>query len=441
MDITTEPLENCQLRLTITVDEEQAQQAMQRAARQIAQDVNIPGFRKGKAPYELIVQHYGEERVRREAADLLAEEVYHQALEENDIHPFAPADLDDLKLHPLTFSFTIPLRPSVDVGKYRSYRLKPPRVKISRKEVREALEQIREQNAILEHVDRPAALGDSVVISLVARATQGEKVSEADSVRLVLEAGRPLPAPGFAEALVGMQAGEKRTLTLPLGDDFPEEELRGEEIEFTVDLQEVRDRTLPRLDDDLARSVGNYDSLRELTKQVRAELLQAAQEDADEEYATRVVEAIVEKAHVAYPPVMFEEALDDTVEDFERTVRKEMRLSLEDYLRLQRKSMEELRADLEPAARDDLRRALVLGEIARKEALDVDEEEIAQHIDAVSSRFGVRADDVRASLNSEVGRHSLRSRMIGSKAVQRLVAIARGEKTGKIAAKEREEKA
>ncbi|MDY6875220.1 MAG: trigger factor [Chloroflexota bacterium] len=427
MKITTEPLENCQLALTIEVDEERAQQAMRRAARQIARQVNVPGFRKGKAPYGVIVQRHGEDAVRQEAADLLAQEVYREALEQEGIEPYAPGVLDEVLLHPVTFRFTIPLRPTVDLGEYRDYRLKISKAKVSKKEVQQALETVREQNAVLEPVDRPSALNDVVVVDVEGQTAEGVVFLKGDDTRILLDAESSDPAPGFAEAIVGMEAGEERTFTLTLPDTFPREELQGQEAEFTVRLVEVYERTLPELDDDLARTVGNLDSFKELRYHVREQLQQAAQEKADKEYARQVLGAVIEQSQVEYPPVILEEELDAVVEDFEREVVSKARLSLEDYLRIQGETMEELREELKPQAVARLTRAIALGEVVRLEGLEVGEEELDAHIEEVSAAWGARADDVRTSLASGKSRRAMRSRLLADAAVQRLVAIAKGE--------------
>ncbi len=440
MKISTEPLENRQLQLTIEVDEEQAQQAMRRVARQIARQVNIPGFRKGKAPYELIVQRYGEDTIRQEAVEMLAEEVYREALKQEDIKPYASGALDEVVLHPVTFKFTVPLPPTVELGAYRDYRLKPRKVRVYKKEVQRALEQIREENAILEPVERAAALDDGVVMDLAGRTTEGVEFLRVDDARMLLDAESTDPAPGFAEAIVGMQAGEERTFTLTLPADFAQEELRGQEAEFTVSVTEVYESTLPELDDDLARTVGNFDSLEALEKQVREQMRLVAQEEADEEYTTQVLEAILEQAQVAYPPEMLEETLDEVVEEFERAVKHEARLSLEDYLHVRGQTMEDLREEFEPRAADRLKRGLVLGEITMQEGLEVSEEEIGTHIEEVSATWGARADEIRASLSAGAGRQTVHNRLLADKAVQRLVAIARGEAPEPASAGESEDR-
>jgi len=427
LKITTEPLGNRQLLLTIQVDEERTQQAMRQVARRIAKEVRIPGFRKGKAPYDRIVQRYGEDTLRKEAADMLVQDVYREALEEEGIESYAAGVLDEVILNPLTFEFIVPLHPTVDLGDYRSFRLTYPRVEPRREEIRLALERMRQENAVLEPVERPAALHDVAVIDLVGRTDKGEVFFKDDNVHVLLDARNSYLAPGFAEAIVGMEVGEERTLVLTLPDDFPREDLRGEEAEFTVTLVELYERILPDLDDDLARTVGNFDSLAELRQHVEQQLRQAARERADREYTEQVLEAIIRRARIEYPPVMLEQELDEVVKEIEQAVKREERLSLDDYLRIRGRTMEELREELKPQAEARLKRALVLSEVIRLEGLEVSEEEIGAHIEKIGALWRGQADEVRSSLNSDKGRQAVRSHLLAQKAVQRLVAIAKGD--------------
>jgi trigger factor len=427
LEITTESLENRQLHLIVKVDEERTQQAMQRTARQIAKEANIPGFRKGKAPYNLIIQRFGEDTVRKEAADKLADEVYREALDQEKIEPYDSGSLDDFTLNPLTFTFTIPLTPTVDLGDYRAYRLKPPKVKVEKQEVKQALEATREENAILESVERPAELSDGIAIDLVGRTADAVELLRQDDLHLMLEPKRIRLAEGFAEAIVGMAAGEERTFKAALPDDFAREELRGQEVEFTVKMREVYQSTLPDLDDDLARTVGNFDSFKELEKHAQEQLLQAAQRKADEEYAGQVLKAVVEQAQIEYPLAMLERELDDMVKEVEQAVKRETRLALEDSLRMQNKTMDDLRGDLRDEAAARLKRDLVLAEVVKRERLVADDGEVSAQIEETSATWGIRADEVRTFLNSESGQRAVRSRLLVNKAVQRLVAIAKGE--------------
>ena len=426
MNITTESLESRQMRLIIELDEKETQQAMQRAARNISKQVNIPGFRKGKAPYDLVLQRFGEDTVRKEAAEALVEEAYDKALKQEGIEPYAPAALEKADLDPITFTFSIPLSPVVELGDYRDYRLKYKQAKVGKNQLEEALQDVRMQNAILELVERPVEMGDGASVSFSAT-VGGEMILQGDAAHVMVEADASYPVPGFAQEVVGMSAGDKRTFTLALPDDFPREDLRGQEAEFSAKMMEVYDQTIPDLDDDLARTVGGFDSLKDLEKQIKEELRRGAQQEIDQEYVEQVLSDLIERAQIEYPPVSLERELDEAVEEFKRIVRRDAKLSLEDYLRFQNKTMEEFREELVPSAEARLKRALLLGQVAQLEELDVDKEEIRAQIDAMSAPWGVRAEEVRSSLNSAAGQQAVRSRLLANKAVQRLIAIAKGE--------------
>jgi trigger factor len=298
---------------------------------------------------------------------------------------------------------------------------------VYKKEIQRALEDIRKEHAIFEPVERPVALNDGALIDLVGRTAAGVEFLQQDGVRVLLEVDGDEPAPGFVEALVGMAPDEERTFTLILPSDFPQEELRGQEAEFTVKMLEVYESTLPELDDDLARTVGSFDTIKELEAHVKEQLRQEAKRLADQEYREQVLDDLLEQTQIEYPPDLLKEELDASVAEVERTVTRETKLSLEDYLRFQNMTMEELRDNFRPQAVARLRRALMLGEIVRLEGLAVDDTEVSTEIEAVSAPWGVRAEEVRASLSSDRGREAMQSRLLANKAVERLVAIARGE--------------
>ena len=427
LNVTTKSLENRQLAVTIEVDQGRTQQAMQRAARQIAKEVHIPGFRRGKAPYDVIVQRFGESTVRREAADLLAEDVVREALEQEGIDAYAPGELTNLVLDPITYTLTVPLNPTVDLGEYRSYRQEPKGIRVTKDEVQEALEKIREDNTVFESVERPATWDDGLALNLVAITDDSTEVLKGNGLHMVLEAGSTDPVPGFAEAVLGVTPGEERTFRLTLPPDFPQEPYRGLEAEFSVSVDDVYNQIIPELDDDLARAVGAFDSLEELEKGIRDQLGQAAQAEQDREYAGQVVEAIVEQAEVDFPPPMLEQELDRVVAEVERSITSQSRLSMDDFLRIQGQTKEEFREGLSDRAASRVTRALVLGEVVRLEGLEIEEDEIGAGIEQASASWGSRAETVRASYESESARRAMHSRLLVAKAVERLVAIARGE--------------
>ncbi len=426
MKITTKPLESRRVEVYIELGEERTEEVMRKAAHRISRNIDIPGFRRGKAPYGTVLRRYGERTLRQEAVNSFAEDIIQEALEKEEIYPSGPVSLGDVTLDPIVFTVVVPLSPVVELGDYRDYRREMPTVEVSEEDVQERLDELRRENTVLEPVDRPAALGDVVEIDLVIE-KDTEVVLEQKDFDFLLDAENERPAPGFSEALVGMEVGQEETFTLKLSDDLSEENLRGQEADFTVDLKDVYKRILPDVDDDLARTVGSYDSLEDLKDHVRRQLSEQAWEEAESEYARQVVEDIVERSRVEYPPHILEEALDDALKRFEESLQRQQHLTLEDYLRFQGQTEEDLRESLEPQARESLETSLVLGRVVHLENLAVDEDELDQEIEGFLRLFGDRAGKARAEMESEERRKEVLNRLLTNKAIKRLVAIAKGE--------------
>ena len=427
MKITTESAGERQISLIIEVEEERVEQARRRTARQISKEVDIPGFRKGKAPYEVVVQRLGERVFEQELVSELAEDLYREVLEEEEIVPYAPGTLEETTFDPMTLRFTVPLVPEVDLGDFRAYRLEPAEVEIPEDQLDEALEAIRRQNAVLAPLDRPAAEGDLLVGELVGRASDGTLFLHEEDARLLLDPEEGPRLPGLVDGLIGLEEGEERSFTVVMPDDFEAEELAAEEVTFEVQVEHVYERILPDLDDDLARTVGNHDTFEELETSVRQRLEERERAEVEGAYAERVLQGIIDQATVSYPPVMLEEALEDAVENYERQVERREHMMLEDYLRIQGRSMEELREELKEDVKASLERSLVLGEIVEQEDLEVSEEALDVQIAESSEQYGDKADEVRAVLSAPEGRRGIRNRMLANQAIEHLVAIAKGQ--------------
>lgn len=420
LEISVEEVEPRQLRLTVEVPEERVQGEMRRLARVVARQITIPGFRKGRAPYRIVAQRYGEELLREDAAESLAETVYREALESEGIAPYGPATLERVDLSPLRYTFTVPLEPEVDLGDYRSLRIKQKAVRVTKKEVQEALKRLREEHAVLEPVEgRAAEPGDVIVFSMEGRTETGEPFLGRDEVEMVLDPDDERPLPGFHRNLLGVRPGEERTFRLKAPEDWS-----FQEAEFTVKVDGVFQRVLPEVDDDLARTVGPFESLDELRKHVRERLQEEKRREAEEEYLEQAIAALLEGAKVRYPPQAVDEEIDELVEELAERVGRGLRMSLEDYLKVTGQTEAGLREELRERAEERLRNALVFSEFVRAEGLQVTEEEVEQRIAEIRS---AREDQGGGWTPTDEERQRLASSLLQEKIVARLTAIARGE--------------
>ncbi len=430
MKIETQRHDNQMVTLTVEVEDERVQPALRAAARRLSQNYRIPGFRPGKAPYETVVRHLGEQTIYQEALDQLGQKVYEEALDQEKIEPYAPGGLEDVKFKPLVLTFNVPLAPEVDLGDYRALRVPYTAPTTTDEALAETLDHLREHHAILAPVERPAALGDVVTVDVKAFLHEGVNPSDflmADQdVALLLDEASDWPLPGFAPQVVGLNAGDEKKFDLVFPDDYANTSLRGEAAHLEVKVKEVKDRTLPEWSDELAKDMGEYESLEDLRTKARQVLLERAERDVEADYQSQAVDKLVEQTTVNYPPIVLDNELDGMLEDLDHRLH-EQNLTLDDYLKIEGKTREQLREEYAPQAQERLRRSLALGKLVDLEQLSVSDAEVEDEINRFSALFGQESSVIRQSLSSAQSRNALALEVLTNAALKRLSAIAKGE--------------
>ena len=432
MKIKTKDLDDRQVELTIDVTDEQLQGAMRSAARRLSSRTKIPGFRPGKVPYDVIIRRFGEEAVFEEALDDLGQSVYRQALEETELEPYAPGRLEEVvSKEPLVLRYTVPQSPTVELGEYRDQRLPYEPPDVSDETLEEAMEEIRQGQALIESVDRAAQMGDVIVLDIQAQLHEPPEginptlVSEKD-ISLLISEEAEWPFPEFSQHLVGLTTEDEKDISHTFPKDHPNEDLREQVADFHVVSKEVKSRFVPPWSDDLARAVGDFKDLLDLRVNVRKQLEAQANQSAESEFAKSVIASTVEAAEVSYPPVLLEEELDGMMKDFSRRLESQ-HLSLEDYLKIEKKTEEELRTEFESQAHERLKQGLVLGRVVEVEDLQVNADEVKAEIDRLVAPFGENADKIRKNFEHPLGQRRVSLDLLTEKAIQRLVSIAKGE--------------
>jgi trigger factor len=337
--------------------------------------------------------------------------------------------MDVVELKPLKLKFVVPLAPEVELGNYRDVRVEFTPPEIADQALQDELEHLREHQALLEPVERPAQLGDVVTLDAKAFMNEGENPSDFlladEDVALLLDEKADWPMPGFAPQVVGISVGEQRKFDLAFPDTYANESLRGQVAHFDVKAKEVKLRTLPVWDDELAKSLGDYQDLDDLRAKVRADLVTQATRGLDRDYAQKVIDRLVEQATVRYPPMLLESELDDYLKDFDRRLH-EQKLTLEDYLKIEGKSKEQFREEMRPQAEARVKRSLSLGKIVELEKLTVEPDEVEARIGQLSTPWGDRADEMRKVLSTDDSRQMLLLDLLTDKAVEFMVGIAKG---------------
>lgn len=390
MKIETQLLEDHQAKLTVEVDPELMQNMKRRAARKIARRVKIPGFRPGKAPYQVVVRQLGEGVIVEEALEMLVDEIYPQVIDEAEITPYGPGSLENVSsLDPPVLEFMVPLEAEVTLGNYLEMRQAYEPEEITEKDVDDVFENLRERQAIIEPVERPAEEGDLVTIRLRAERNQVE--GDQDPVLL---AERPLPViirpsdegdgdgrddewpfPGFSRHLLGLSADDEKAVEHTFSEDTETQAFSGEEVVFHLVIENVKARNLPDLDDDFAGSLGEYENLETLRDDVRSNLETQNQQAYDQTYDEEIMEAAIEQTSYKYPPQMLEQEIKDVIRDLERRL-EQQNLDLDLYLKTRSLDMDGLREEVKPTAEDRIKRALFLFELAQVEKIQIEPDEL-----------------------------------------------------------------
>lgn len=473
MNIQTERLADHTARVMVELDAERLDQAKQKAAQRISKQVNVPGFRKGKAPYRIIVNFVGEQAILDDAVELLSNDIYKEVLVESQLAPYGPGSLEKFEADPKpTLTFVVPLQPEVELGDYRSIRIDYEKPAITDEAVNAALKSLQEQQAVIEESHKPVELGNRVTIdihSAFVDKDESEAESEAADEKPAEEAeAAPKDAstwqedthhdhdhshdetvflhehdtpvivdeehelmPGFAAALVGANVGDRRTFELVAPDNEEFADIAGKTVKFDVVVKKIETMTLPALNDELAARLTADEekplSLLELRMRVRENLETAAQERYDNDYSNRVLDAMIEKATIAFPEAMVMDEVEQFLQQMDQSLRQQG-LTLNDYMKIYQKSIEDLYNDYREMGEQRLRRSLVMRQLILDEGITVTEDEVNAEIDRIVGRFDDnRQSSVRKLFGDKAMRENVLNDLLRARVQERLIAIAKGE--------------
>lgn len=314
MKIEKKVLDDHQLELVVETDQDSFDKAKYLAAKELSKDKKIPGYRPGKAPYKLIVNHFGEGAIIDQALENYLDEIYPQILDEVEQEPYGPGQLKEVtSLEPPVFEFVIPLQPEVDLGKYQDIRIAYESSEVTDSDVDEVVKQIVSQQAVIEEVDHPAEETNIVDTSLSGRLAEAEPDDEDAQIMI----NQPLPVmvktteeddskewpfPGFSRQLLGASPGDFLELTYTHDDrEDISEEIRGKEVLYTVNIEGIRERVLPEVNDELVKEISEFETVEQLLEEIRTDLEAKSLQDDNNEYLNQIFDEILNDATVKFP--------------------------------------------------------------------------------------------------------------------------------------------
>jgi trigger factor len=439
-----------QAEIIVELEQDLMERHKRRAARKIAQQTKIPGFRPGKAPYAVVIRHFGEEAIIEEALESVINEVYPEIIKEAEIDPYTSGNLTDVESkEPPKFKLMIPLMPEVVLPDYRSVRKDYSLEPATDKEVDQILMNIQTQQAVTEPVeDRPIENGDMVQLTMtqtIKDPDEGqEPVIATDMPQTIyvdpkFDTDETLPFKGFMKKLVGLNIGDEKKTTHTFNEIDESDPLYGKKVEFQFKVEAISKADLPELNDDFAQTVNpELETLEELKADVKQQVENYRKQQYENDYLTDVMEEIVEGATVKYPTELFEAEAHAYMHQLQDQATRQG-MEWEAYLKANNQTEESLIEEQKPELEKRIKRILVLEEIARKEELRVENEELQAQVFQTMVQGGLmnylkslpkkQADEISQRITMDSA-----NQILNDKLMRRLIDIASGEIEKKEAA-------
>ncbi len=417
MKVSVEEVGTCRRSLLIEVPEQDVRAKMEEAFRNLSRDLALPGFRKGKAPRELIVRRFKEE-VRGQVLKDLIPEAYLQALKATNLSPVSEPQVEDVSFQdgqPLRFKTTFEVRPEIPLKRYKGVEVFKEKVVVSEQEIENALRFLQEQAAEYVPMEGWPALREDLVILDYDAFVGGRPLKGGQGKNVSVILGSRAFLPGFEEQVVGLHKGEVKEFVLDIPPDSPEEEIAGKRILFKVVVKEIKKRRVPPLDDELARTVGECENLGELREKVHRDLLAQKEREQEERLKERILEKIAEAHPFELPESLVEEETEDLLAEVRGTLPPRER----------DREVKTLQPKAQEAARKRLRAAFLLDAVAKAEGLEVSQEELDRECEALAASLNQEKAILKAFLEREGRLEGLKARILRRKALDFLYQHAK----------------
>ena len=436
---TVTELPESRVRVEAEVPPDEVERRVAAAAKRLGQGLRVPGFRAGKAPPPVIVQRMGREAVLDEAVRDSIGRWYSAAIDSAHVVPVGEPQLDmgDLPAQgePLTFSIEIGVRPKATLGDYKGLEVGRREPDVSDEAIGSEIDRLRERSARLDTVERPAASGDFVVMDYLGK-LDGEPFAGGEGRDQMVELGSGRLVPGFEEQLEGASAGDERTVTVTFPEEYPSQELAGQEAQFDVTVKEVKAKELPPLDDDLAAE-GGFDSLDELRDDIRGRLSEAETAQIESEFREAALDSAVQAATIAIPDALVDARAHELWDSMLHSLAHQG-ISREAYLRIAGREEEEIVEQSKPDAEQALRREAVLAAIIEAEGIEPSDDEVLEAIEEASADGGGGSPKKLLERMKSSGRlEAFKQELAQRKALELIADSAKPISLGQAAAREK----
>ena len=414
-----------EVKLEITVKAEKFDEAIKKVYFKSAKYFNIPGFRKGKAPMNIVEKYYGKEIFYEDAFNEVAGEALDEAVKENKLEVVSRPDIEVTQIEKgkdLIFTAIMQTKPEAELGKYKGIEIKKVEYNVSDEDIEHELGHMQEHNSRLITIeDRPVKKGDIATIDFEGfvdgKAFEGGKAEGHD-----LEIGSNTFIPGFEDQVIGMKIDEEKDINVKFPDEYFSKDLAGKDATFKVKVHEIKKKEWPKLDDEFAKDVSEFDTLKELKEDIKNKQQKQNEEKAKYETQDAVIKALCENVKVDIPSGMVEMEIDNMVKDIEQRLSYQG-LKLEQYLQMMGKTNEDMRKEYEPQAIEGIKSRLALEAVIKAEKIEATDKEIDEKMKEMAKNYG--KEDDKEFLKNENVRNYIKQGIESEKAIDFLLENAK----------------
>ena len=414
-----------EVKLNVTIEAEKFDEAIKKVYFKSAKYFNIPGFRKGKAPMNIVEKYYGKEIFYEDAFNEVVPEELEKAVEENKLQVVSRPDIEVTQIgkgQDLIFTAVFQTKPEAELGKYKGVEIKKIEYKVTDEDIEHELGHMQEHNSRLISVeDRPVEKGDIANINFEGFvdgvAFEGGKAENHD-----LEIGSNTFIPGFEDQIIGMKIDEEKDIKVKFPDEYFSKDLAGKDATFKVKVNEIKKKELPTLDDEFAKDVSEFDTLKELKESIKEKQQKQNDERAKYETQDAVMKAVCENVKVDIPSGMIETETENMVKDMEQRLAYQG-LKLDQYLQMMGKTKEEMQKEYEPQATDAIKSRLAIEAVIKAEKIEVADIDVDEKIKEMAKNYGRENDE--EFLKNENVRNYIKQGLESEKALEFLVENAK----------------
>ena len=396
MSCKVEKTENAnEVKLEITVEAEKFENAIKKVYFKNAKYFNIPGFRKGKAPQAIVEKYYGKEIFYEDAFNEIASEEYEKSVEESKLEVVGRPQVDIVTMEKgqdLVFTAVVAVKPEVELGKYKGIEIEKIEYNVKESDIENNLKQMQEKNSRVISVETPVENGNIAVIDFEGF-VDGKAFEGGKAENYSLEIGSGSFIPGFEDQVIGMKIDEEKDINVKFPDEYFSKDLAGKDATFKVKVHEIKKKELPELDDEFAKDVSEFDTLKELKDSIKERLEKENEQKTKYEKEDAVIKAITENMKVDIPTGMIEVEVDNMVKDMEQRMSYQG-LKLEQYLKMLNKTEEEFRKEYEPQAIEAIKSRLALEAIVKAEKIEATDSDVKEKLEEMAKNYGKTAEEL-----------------------------------------------